>query len=260
MPQMAPLPKTCVSESTPFHHTGLDYLGPLYVKENGITEKVWVCLFTCMVMRAVHLELVTDMSTNSFLNCFRRFIASKGTPVEILCDNAIQFKLASETTRLVWKSEIKWDEVETYCSDTGIKWSFIVELAPWMGEFYERLVGLIKRALRKAIGLKLLVKDKLHTVVKEAEAVINSKPLVYVGDDINSTIVITPGHFTSLNPKTGIPEMEINEEDPSYKPKESSAEKILHIWKKGQKLLDNFWKIWRDEYLTSLRERFQTKL
>ncbi|MCG7879158.1 MAG: reverse transcriptase domain-containing protein [Candidatus Thiodiazotropha endolucinida] len=260
MPPMAQLPPGRVSKSTPFSQTGLDYMGPLYIKEENQTKKVWVCLFTCMVTRAVHIEMVADMSTNAFLNCFRRFIASRGTPNEIVCDNAMHFKLASETTELIWRDIIRCDEVQSYSSSQRIKWTFIVELAPWMGGFYERLVGLIKRSLRKAIGRKLLDSDKLNTVLKEAEATVNSRPLVYVGDDINSTVVITPGHFICLNPNTGIPQTEIHDKDPDFKPKESSAEVLLRIWKKGQKLLDSFWNIWLHEYLTSLRERTQMKL
>ena len=87
-----------------------------------------------------------------------------------------------------------------------------------MGGFYERLVGLIKRSLRKAIGRKLLDNDKLQTIVKEVEAVVNSRPLVYVGDNINSTIIRTPAHFLCLHPGTGIPEG-TDIDDRTYQPR-----------------------------------------
>ncbi len=259
LPPMAPLPKARVSESTPFAKVGIDYLGPLYVKETKETQKVWVCLFTCLATRAVHLELVQDMSTNTFLLCFRRFVATKGTPEEIISDNAKQFKLSSDILRLIWRNVICSEEIQNYASNKGIKWSFIVELAPWMGGFYERLVGLVKRALRKTIGRKLLSLEQMSTLLKECEAVVNSRPLVYIGDDLKSSIAITPGHFISLNPNTGIPETECDD-DPEYKPYESNADKLLKIWKKGQRLLDSFWQIWRNEYLLSLRERSQYKI
>ncbi|XP_045205909.2 uncharacterized protein LOC123558098 [Mercenaria mercenaria] len=259
MPPMAALPQARVSESTPFTYIGLDYLGPLFIKEQE-TEKIWVCLFTCMVTRAVHLEMVQNMSAAAFLNCLRRFIASRGTPSEIVCDNAMHFKSACQTTELVWRSAIKSEDVQNYCSSVGIKWRFIIEIAPWMGGFYERLVGLIKRSLRKSIGKKMLSRDQLHTVLKEAEAVVNCRPLVYVGEDINSTITLTPAHFNCLNQKTGIPESVMSEDDPDFKISDNSADKLLQIWKKGQKLLNSFWRIWRDEYLSSLRERTQTLL
>jgi len=106
----------------------------------------------------------------------------------------------------VWKNIITAENVQSYSSSVGITWVFIVELAPWMGGLYERMVGLVKRALRKTIGKRLLTYDQFNTVVKEAESVVNSRHLIFVGDDINSTIVITPQNFTCLNPFTGIPQ------------------------------------------------------
>ena len=97
MPIMPPLPKQRVSASVPFAHCGIDYFGPLYVKESSGSKKVWVCLFTCLVTRAIHLELMMDMSTEMFLLGLRRFVARHGSPREITSDNASQFKLAHDT-------------------------------------------------------------------------------------------------------------------------------------------------------------------
>ena len=132
------------------------------------------------------------------------------------------------------------DEVQSYFSNEKIKWRYIVVLASWMGSFYERLVGLIKRCLKKCIGKNLLDSDRLSTVLKEAESVVNSRPLVYVGEDISSTITLPPCHFLCLNPKTGIPECEILKKDPYFKLKDSPSDQLLKTWKKGQKLLDKF--------------------
>lgn len=259
MPPLAPLPSARVRESQPFSRTGLDYFGPLYIKTEN-NAKTWVCLFTCMVTRAIHLELLQDMTAYEFLLGFKRFISQRGTPVEILSDNALQFKAASETLKSVWDNICKCDDIQSYVSNSGIKWTYIVELAPWMGGFYERLVGVVKRALRKSIGRKILTLVQLQTVLKEVEAIVNSRPLVYTDDDINSNITLTPAHFLTLNPSTGIPEVECDDVDSNYSPYESSRESLLKIWKKGQKLSNEFWKIWREEYLTNLRERMQSLL
>ncbi|XP_078334132.1 uncharacterized protein LOC144625796 [Crassostrea virginica] len=263
MPLMPPLPRKRENESSPFTYTGVDYFGPIYVKANSGTKKVWVCLFTCLVVRSVHLELMQDMSTEEFLLGLRRFIARWGKPKQLISDNASQFKLASSVLEETWSATVHDSDVQSYVANEGIEWQFIVELAPWMGGFYERLIGVVKRCLRKTIGKLCLTSEQLRTLLAEAEAVVNSRPLVYVGDDIHSNICLTPAHFLTLNPKTGIPcndEEGITTEDPEYLPNISNAEILLQTWKKGQKHLDAFWKAWRNDYLLSLRERMAYKL
>ena len=116
-----------------------------------------------------------------------------------------------------------------------------------MGGFYERLVGSCKMALRKSIGKNYLISLQLQTFLSETEAAFNSRPLVYIGDDLNDGIMITPSHFLSPNTKTGVPIIvDEGERDDSdfelYQP--SSKSILLQIWKRGQRLLELFWKIW----------------
>ena len=96
MPKMSPWPTKKLSESAPFTYTGLDYLGPFYVKEN-LSKRVWICFFTCVAVKAVHLEVADDMTAKQFLMALRRFISRRGTPKEITLDNAPQFKLMKTT-------------------------------------------------------------------------------------------------------------------------------------------------------------------
>lgn len=258
MPMMPPLPKCRVSESVPFTYTGIDYFGPMFIKNKSESQKTWICLFTCLVTRAVHLELLHNMSAEQFLLGFRRFISRHGKPKEIISDNAMQFKLASDTLENLWRQIVTHNDVCTYVANEKIKWKFITEFAPWMGGFYERMVGLVKRTLRKAIGKARLTSEQLLTVVKEAEAVVNSRPIVYAGDDIHSHIMLTPAHFLTLNPNIGLPDLD--DSDDEFNPNRNAAEKLLDTWKKGLKLLNKFWQIWRTDYLLSLRERTQMRL
>ena len=103
MPKMPPLPTEYVARSLPFEYTGLDYLGPLHIKSFSETseqtdtqnsKKVWVCLFTCLTVWAIHMELVEDMSAEKFILCLCRFVARRGTPRQIISDNTQQFKIA----------------------------------------------------------------------------------------------------------------------------------------------------------------------
>ena len=264
---MPPWPRERVAQSFPFEYTGLDYFGPLYIKHFSpeseqsnqfATKKVWVCLFTCLAIRAIHLELIEDMSAEEFLFCLRRFIARRGTPKEIISDNAKQFKTASTVLNNVWSSVLSCDQVHDYAANQGIQWKFIVDLAPWMGGFYERLVGLTKRALRKTIGNRCLTEKQLVTVLVEVETIVNSRPLIYVDDDINSSFIITPLNFLSLNPKHTIPDC-TDDKDAEFEVTQtiSTTKRLLETWKSGQRCLSQFWEIWRKEYLLGLRERNQ---
>ncbi|CAM1294859.1 Uncharacterised protein r2_g406 [Pycnogonum litorale] len=261
VPPMPPLPEERVNRRTPFDETGLDYLGPLYVKYDNKKKKVWICLLTCLVTRAITLEIVNDLTAFEFILCLRRFIASRGKCSRITCDNAPQFKLTKTVTDKIWRTVVTDPEVKTYLANQRIEWRFIVELAPWMGGFYERLVGVVKRSLRKVIGPTLLDIQQLQTVVKEVEAIVNSRPLTYVGEDIDGKI-LTPADFLTSNLKVGTPVLNTEDDaDPEYIPPGiSSADKLINLWKRSQNILENFWAVWKNQYLTSLRESYKTDI
>lgn len=101
-PPPPPLPTYRVQEAPPFTVTGVDFAGPLYIRSpDGIQRKVWICLYTCCVVRAVHLELVPDMSAPTFLRSFKRFAARRGLPSRMISDNGRTFKAASKEIQAV---------------------------------------------------------------------------------------------------------------------------------------------------------------
>jgi len=134
---VSPWPRKKAAKCAPFTYTGLDYFGPLYIQGDSSKGKVWVCLFTCVTVRAIHLELIKDMTAEQFLLALRRFIARRGKPTQIILDNAPQFKFAKTVIDKVWKETISYHEVRSYTANQGIEWNFKVELTPWMGGFYE---------------------------------------------------------------------------------------------------------------------------
>ena len=140
---MSPWPRSKTTESSPFTNTGVDYFGPLYVKNGGNRKKVWICLFTCIAIRAVHLEVVEDMTAEHFLEAFWRFIARRGKPNKIISDNAVTFKAAKNAINIAWNDFTRDRVVHSYLSKNRIEWKFIIEFSPWMGGFYKRLVGII---------------------------------------------------------------------------------------------------------------------
>ena len=133
-PPPPPLPPLRVKEAPPFTHTGVDFAGPLYVKkENGHScEKVWICLFTCCVVRAVHLDLVPDLSTSTFLNCLKRFVARRGLPSKIVSDNGKTFEAACKVIRTI----VSHPDVQAYLTGLGVKWIFNLPRAPWWGRHF----------------------------------------------------------------------------------------------------------------------------
>ena len=176
------------------------------VVREHIYKKIWVCLFTCVVTRAIHLEPIDDMSADQFLLCLHHFVAQQGILRLMLSDNAKQFKLAKRVLAEAQKENATSDIFDDYLSKQGIKWKLVVELAPWMGGFYETLVRLTKRALRKIIGKKYLTEYRLNTILVEVEAIVYSWPLVYVGDNIKSSYVLTPSDFVLTNPNNIFPD------------------------------------------------------
>ena len=150
------------------------------------------------------------------------------------------------------------DGIDDFLSKQGIQWQFIVELAPWMGGFYERLVGLTKRALRKTIGNQCLTEKQLVTTLTETEAVVNSRPLVYVDDDINSSMILTPSNFLSFHSQHIFPNV-LNDPDPEFEvvKKATSSQALLQTWKRGQNRLNQFWILWRNT-IANLEERTES--
>lgn len=172
-------------------------------------------------------------------------------------------QVAKSTVDEAWKFATTSPDMQSYLANEGIKWSFIIELPPWIGGFYERLVGLVKQALPKSIGKICLNLVQLETILTEVEAVVNSRPLVYVGADLNPGFALTHSDFLSLNPKTGVPCLATEDEqlqDLDFVERLSSAQKLLETRKEGQKHLNTSWKLWFDKYVLSLRERMQKHL
>ena len=114
MPNMAPYPSQRIEKSPPFSYTGLDYLGPLYVKVGTETSTIWLCLCTCLAVRAIHLEIIRDMTTDQFLLCLRRFIAGRGKRKLIISDSAPQFKLTKSTLDKAWQLATTHPDTQSY--------------------------------------------------------------------------------------------------------------------------------------------------
>lgn len=143
IPKMAPLPAARLSAfERPFSYIGIDFFGPILVKFGRGQTKRWVALFTCMTVRAVHLEVVHTLNTESCIMCFRRFVGRRGAPLEVFSDNGTNFHGAERVLR----NEINRGLSETF-TNADTKWFFNPPAAPHMGGAWERLVRSVKTAM-----------------------------------------------------------------------------------------------------------------
>jgi hypothetical protein len=264
-PETPPLPPFRVRQSPPFSYVGIDYMGPLIVKipptivivKEGRKEKkkvitskkVWISLFTCAVVRAVHLELVDDQASDEFLMALRRCAAMYGKPTMIVCDNAGQF----QTTKLLLAELSRQRNVQEYCAKEGISWHFIPELAPWMGAFYERMIQTVKRSLWKTLGKKCLTTSQLQTVLCEVAAVVNTRPLVHVEHEAGEE-ALTPAHFLAKQGREGLPSFPVDAVG-RFNKESTGRGALVKRWNEAQQIMADFWKTWLHEYLAALRER-----
>ena len=241
-----PLPEFRVTQSPPFAFTGLDYAGPLYLR--GTEDKVWICLFTCCATRALHLDLVVDMTTEAFIRCFKWFVARRGIPRVIISDNSKTFKAADKVIAEI----LNCPEIEEFFAGVRVKWNFNLEKAPWWGGFFERLVKSTKRCLKKIIGTTRLSYEELQTVLVEVEAILNSRPLTYVtSEDLEEPL--TPSHLLTGRRLISLPDPQDSEDDPDYHASHT-PEVLTRRMKHLTVMLDHFWKRWKWEYLVELRE------
>ena len=243
-PAPPPLPECRVKEAFAFSSIGVDFAGPLYVKN---PEKAWICLYTCCATRAVHLDILTDLSTDSFIRSFRRFVARRGFPNRVISDNGKTFKGADKAIQAMLRHSM----VKKFLSDLNIKWQFNVERAPWWGGLFERLIRSMKQCLRRVIGRARLSLDELSTAVVEVEGILNSRPLTYVSTE-ELEEPLTPSHLLVGHRIFNMPQPNYSG-DEDYE-NDVPATGLTQRFKYLNTVLTHFWNRWRKEYLSELRE------
>ena len=227
---MAPLPEDRVQKAPPFAVTGIDHAGPLYCADDP-GKKLYILLFTCAVVRAVHLELVESQSQAETDLALRRFIARRGRPNTIWSDNAKGFEAEKDHLMATQGSE-------------GPEWKFIPPRAPWWGGWWERLVGSVKSALRKTLGRQHLCRRELETVLHEVESCINWRPITFVGDELDSGTVLTPAQFLLGRGSPSAKGAQL--ESPSDK------DQLLQLLSHQKEITQEFWSVWSKEYIQNL--------
>jgi hypothetical protein len=244
-PEMGEIPLERLQQcSRPFIHTGMDYFGPIEVTVGRSRQKRYGALFTCMATRAVHIEIAHSLDTDSAIMAIRRFVSRRGAPEKLFSDNGTNFHGAERELREALE-QIDQEKMLTELTQKKIDWKFIPPNSPHMGGVWERLVQSIKRALYSTLKETAPRDEVLHTLMCEAEHMVNSRPLTFVSSDPEDPEALTPNHFlvgrTSANQSPG---------------EFDDADLILRRrWKISQRLSDHFWKRWLREYIPSLIKR-----
>ncbi|XP_053699091.1 uncharacterized protein LOC128746066 [Sabethes cyaneus] len=245
IPRMAPLPEARLSPFVrPFSFVGLDYFGPMQAKVGRSLVKRWVALFTCLTIRAVHLEIVYSLSTDSCKKAIRRFLVRRGSPLEIWSDNGTNFVGASREL----EEEIKRinEQMSEVFTNANTKWIFNPPSAPHMGGSWERLVRSIKTAFASLSITRNPDEETLMTLLIEAEGVVNSRPLTVVPLDNEAQESLTPNHFLQLSSQ-GVTQRP--------QPLMERAEPTRSNWRRMRCLVDEFWYRWIKEYLPTIASR-----
>ena len=234
--------------------TGIDFTGAMYVKKEGVVDefKVYVCLFTCASTRAIHLEVVTDLTETTFLQAFQRFAARRSLPRLVISDNASTYTAAAKELNKLFQSIT----LKTALIHKGTTWQFIPKRAPWYGGFWERLVGMVKTSL-KTLGRAFITLTDLQTIIVEVEAVLNDRPLTHLSSVTGDPEPLTPSHLLCGRRIVPLPHPDLGDDelsDPDY----HSADQLRNKVDRQGLLLQHFRSRWKKEYLTSLREVHRT--
>ncbi|XP_067205335.1 uncharacterized protein [Linepithema humile] len=241
---MGQLPPERLTPARPFLHSGVDYAGPLHLKNwkgrNSRTYKAWIALFVCLSTSAVHLELVTDCSSDAFIAAYKRFTSRRGICVTLISDCGTNLKGADfELQNLFSAFSKELSQLASLLANDGTQWKFNPPSAPHFGGKWEAGVKSVKYHLRRVIGNQLLTYEEMTTFLTQVEAVLNSRPLCPLTEDSNDLQALTPAHFLIGGTLTTIPEPSLENV------------KISHLsrWQLTKQMLDSFWSHWSKECL-----------
>ncbi len=250
--KMADLPVQRLTPAPPFTFVGLDVFGPWQVvtrrTRGGVAyNKRWAVIFTCLTIRAIHIELIESMDTSSFINALRRFVAVRGPVKQLRSDCGTNFVGARNELTAATK-EMDNGNIAAYLANEGCEWIFNPPHASHAGGVWERMIGIARRildAMLSEVASKRLTHEVLSTLMAEVTAIVNNRPLTPVSEDPEAPEILTP--FTLLTQKstvlTGTPGRFTSED--------------LHAaqWRQVQYLANIFWSRWRREFLPLLQTR-----
>ena len=243
-PVMADLPEMRVTgDEPPFTKVGADYAGPFLVKEGRREVKRWFMIITCYSTRAVWLEPIYNLTADSCLLAFQRFVAAKGMPKFILTDNGTNFVGAKrEWCEAFEKMDFKY--IEEYFRLHECVWMFNPPAASHMGGLWERIIRTIREILVAMLRGQQLTTESFHTFLMIIADIINARPITAVSSDPSDPAPLCPNDLMRPNTAVNLPWGIFTDRD-----------RFRRKWRQVQYLGDVFWSRWREEYLPLLQAR-----
>lgn len=235
----------------PFAISGVDYAGPIKIKESRRrgrvhTSKAYIALFICFNTKAVHIELVTDLTTESFIAALRRFTGRRGNCLQLYSDNATNFMGASRELKEIYEFlREKQEIIQVELANQKIEWHFIPPRAPNFGGIWEANIKSMKRHFYVVTRGLVLTFEECYTLLVGIEAVLNSRPLTPLSNDVQDLSVLTPSHFL-------IGERLLQPVEQDYL---DVPDNRLKLWQHLQKVRQDLWRRWQKEYLMELQRR-----
>ena len=251
-PKMGNLPSQRLNPDFPFSSVGLDFAGPFQIltrKGRGAkVHKGYMCLFVCMRYKCVHLETVSDLSKNAFIMTLRRFVACRGKPAEIFCDNGRNFVAAAKELSNFLKQNS--EDLSDFASQDGIKFIFSPCYAPHFGGIWEAGVKSAKHHIHRVVGNSNLTFEELTTLFAQVEAILNSRPLCPLSSSPNDLLFLSPGHFLIGRQLTAMPTQNLVNFKETH---------MLQRYARVERLRQHFWQRWQKEYISELQQRKKWK-
>ncbi len=242
---MSPLPRCRSAKSLKsFTLVSLDFAGPIQTKQGRGKARLnrYVCLFTDLEIRAVHLEVAYALTTDSFLMSLSRMTDHRGVMTDIWCDNGSNF-LGAQNELEALENQRKVMEKTAH---KKITWHFQPPAAPHFSGVHERMVQSAKRAIYAILNSAEITDEELHTAVTGAMALINSRPLTYQSANPDDIVPLTPNHFLTGQMGGNFAPTEVVDST-DYSPKKR--------WRRMQEINRHFWERWMKEWLPTLQGR-----
>jgi hypothetical protein len=249
---MGQLPAARVNVTSAFLNVGVDYMGPFSLRLGGpksrTFSKAHIALFICMATRAVHLEVVTELSTKSFTSALTRFVSIRGIPNSIHSDNGTAFVGANSELQELYNflaNSQNQESLQKSASNLRINWNFIPPRAPHFGGLWERSIRSFKNIFKIVTFKQILNFEEMYTFSAQIGAIMNSRPIVPLSEDPLDLAYLSPGHFLIGRPLNALPVKTVN------------SKHVNHVqrWFRIADMNKQLWERWSQEYLVTLQKK-----